>query len=226
MNSEPRSRLCQPPRISAPARGDAPPQTSSENPASHTPCPCSKAQIAQQQWGGEGKKKKKQHSPKPVILTEQTTRYAFAAWIGARGIQTAHPWAQKPLEIPCSLLVRLEALRGLMALEVCTATGAWPEPIPRQTHVWALALQGGDRGPGLCSALPTVPQSLLSSQPGEERASCCSHLGPQAGNATLGTSDEVTRPEGSSLAHEAPQHRGTDLLGTARARTGAMKALL
>lgn len=173
-----------------------------------------------------GREKKKKTTLQPVILTEQTTRYAFAAWIGARGIQTAHPWAQKPLEIPCSLLVRLEALRGLMALEVCTATGAWPEPIPRQTHVWALALQGGDRGPGLCSALPTVPQSLLSSQPGEERASCCSHLGPQAGNATLGTSDEVTRPEGSSLAHEAPQHHGTDLLGTTRARTGAMKALL
>lgn len=188
--------------------------------------PAAKLKLLNSNEGGEGKKKKKQHSPKPVILTEQTTRYAFAAWIGARGIQTAHPWAQKPLEIPCSLLVRLEALRGLMALEVCTATGAWPEPIPRQTHVWALALQGGDSGPGLCSALPTVPQSLLSSQPGEEQASCCSHLGPQAGNATLGTSDEVTRPEGSSLAHEAPQHRGTDLLGTARARTGAMKALL
>lgn len=189
--------------------------------------PAAKLKLLNSNEGGGGKKKKnKKHSPKPVILTEQTTRYAFAAWIGARGIQMAHPWAQKPLEIPCSLLVRLEALRGLMALEVCTPTGAWPEPIPRQTHVWALALQGGDSGPGLCSALPTAHQSLLSSQPGEKQASCCSHLGPQAGNATLGTSDEATQLEGSFLAHEAPQHHGTDLLGTARAHTAAIEALL
>lgn len=223
MKSEPRSRLCQPPRIGAPAPGDAPPQTSSENPASHTPRPCSKARIAQQEWGGG---EQKNNSPNRVILTEQTTRYAFAAWIGARGIQTAHAWAQRPLEIPCPLLVRLEALRGLMALEVCAAAGARPEPVPRQTHAWAPALRGGDRGAGLCSALPTVRQSLLSFQPGEKQASCCSHLGPQAGNATSGTSAEATRPEGSSLAPEAPQHRGADLVGTARARPGAIGALL
>lgn len=105
VNSEARSRLWQQPCISASAQGDAPPQTSGKNPASHTPSPSSKALIAQQQSGGGGETP----SPNPVIPTEQTTGiHLLLGWL-PEVFEWLMPGPRSLLKF-LTLLVRVETL--------------------------------------------------------------------------------------------------------------------